>query len=152
MRMPAAAARSAHSQSMVAFALKPVELGHVLQAASLLDGFDYALWMDADNHLVADCCEDLLGTLVALRHGWSYSSGTPSAGSRIPMLLQIRHQTTRPSHLQEAIMLSEHAGAPSDAHMQLVLRGLRPALVFHGMRFPSTCVFSSVGACQGPPA
>jgi len=50
-----------------------------VQAASLIDGFDYALWMDADNHLVADCCEDLLGTLVALRHGWSYSSGMSAA-------------------------------------------------------------------------
>ena len=48
----------------------------VWQAGGLLDEFDYALWMDADNHLIADCCEDLLGTLVALRHGWSYSSGT----------------------------------------------------------------------------
>ena len=41
----------------------------------VLANFDYALWMDSDNHLVADCCEDLLGTLVALRHGWSYTAG-----------------------------------------------------------------------------
>ncbi len=58
-----------------------------VQAASLIDGFDYALWMDADNHLVADCCEDLLGTLVALRHGWSYSSGTPAAVPHTPACL-----------------------------------------------------------------
>ncbi len=44
---------------------------HELQAR-----FDYALWMDSDNHLVEDCCEDLLGMLVALRHGWSYTAGT----------------------------------------------------------------------------
>ena len=56
-----------------------------MQAASLIDGFDYALWMDADNHLVADCCEDLLGTLVALRHGWSYSSGKPAAYPQTPL-------------------------------------------------------------------
>jgi len=44
--------------------------------------FDYALWMDSDNHLVADCCEDLLGTLVALRHGWAYTAGTGSGRFR----------------------------------------------------------------------
>jgi hypothetical protein len=41
--------------------------------------------MDADNHLIADCCEDLLGTLVALRHGWSYSAGTRSQACRAPL-------------------------------------------------------------------
>ena len=57
------------------------------QAGGLLEGFDYALWMDADNHLVADCCEDLLGTLVALRHGWSYSAG--AVGPLVPGPLTI---------------------------------------------------------------
>ena len=41
----------------------------------VLERFDFALWMDADNQLVAPACEDLLGTLVALRHGWRYSAG-----------------------------------------------------------------------------
>lgn len=44
--------------------------------------FDFALWMDSDNHLAADSCEDLLGTLIALRHGWSYTAGkSPSVSS-----------------------------------------------------------------------
>ena len=38
--------------------------------------FDFALWMDSDAHLVEDTCVDMLGNLVALRHGWSYTAGT----------------------------------------------------------------------------
>ncbi len=56
-----------------------------LQAAREQDlraRFDYALWMDSDNHLVADCCEDLLGTLVALRHGWAYTAGNSARRPR----------------------------------------------------------------------
>lgn len=40
----------------------------------LQERFDFVLWMDSDNHLVADVCEDLLGTLVALRHGGDYTA------------------------------------------------------------------------------
>ena len=37
--------------------------------------FDFALWMDSDNIIAEDTCEDMLGNLVALRHGWSYNGG-----------------------------------------------------------------------------
>lgn len=46
----------------------------------MLERFDFALWMDSDNVLIEDTCEDMLGNLVALRHGWSFSAGKPPHG------------------------------------------------------------------------
>ena len=40
-----------------------------------MDRFDFALWMDSDNVLIEDTCEDMLGNLVGLRHGWVYTAG-----------------------------------------------------------------------------
>ena len=52
-----------------------------LRQHAVAESFDFALWMDSDNILVRDTCEDLLGNLVALRHGWHPSAGwQPGAG------------------------------------------------------------------------
>ena len=49
-----------------------------------MDRFDFALWMDSDNVLIEDTCEDMLGNLVGLRHGWVYTAGE----CRVPVFLR----------------------------------------------------------------
>ena len=79
--------------------------------------FDYALWMDSDNHLVADCCEDVLGTLVALRHGWAYTAG----GSRsAPALNPSHNPSVKPDPVLQLIphLQSLPLTRPARDHLQ----------------------------------